>query len=548
MRRLGLILLAILCSQTLLFARGVDIVPMPDSVEYRKGEFNIAGVKFYADAECQAVYAVEKLADQLSLVSGKRARMVKHKCWASVRFLTDRKLGGEEYRIDIGRRKLTVWSSSKAGTLYAIQSLKQMLPLEIYGHDAVEDLDWSIPCVRIKDMPRLGYRGVLLDCARHFFTVNQIKEYLDILAMYKVNRFHWHLTDDHAWRLEIKKYPLLTEIGAHNCGAEIDKDPNIPGEILYDGFYTQEQAREIVAYADSLGITVIPEIDMPSHMTAALAAYPYLGCTGGPYEVIRVVGPRVKGLAKDALCPGRETTFQFIEEVLDEVIDIFPSKYIHIGGDECIKDRWYECDACKARMESEGIVSDGKYTNGQYLQVYFINRVQKYLNGRGRSIIGWDEILDGNLDYGATVMSWRGVSTGHEAAARRFNVIMAPVSYCYLDYRQSTEIDREPRAFAGPLTIEKVYSFDPYEGMSVSERWFVNGVQGNLWTDVIGLWKNVEYMLLPRLAALSEVQWCYPETKDFDRFRASMDHHARIYDISGYAYGHHLWGKLGYQK
>ena len=523
----------------------IDIIPRPSSITSSEGSFNVAGASFYVAHDCEAAYAVISLADHLSEVSGKKSRMVSKPRKGTVSFMTDSGMSPEEYSLIVTRDGVMVSASTRFGFLYAIQSLKQMMPVAIFGSTPAPSEDWNIPCVGIQDKPRFCYRGAHLDCARHFFTVEQIKEYLDILALYKVNRFHWHLTDDHAWRLEIKKYPRLTEVGAHDCGAVLEDDPRAPGEVLYDGFYSQDEAREVVKYAGSLGITVIPEIDMPSHMTAALAAYPDLGCTRGPYEVIRVVGPRGKGLAKDALCAGRDSTFAFIEDVLDEVMDIFPSEFIHIGGDECIKDRWYECPDCLKRMETEHIVSDDRYNNGQYLQVYFINRVQKYLNSKGRRIIGWDEILDGNLDKGAVVMSWRGVKTGQEASKRGFDVIMAPVSHCYLDYRQSTDVEHEPRAFAGTVTIEKVYSFDPTDGMNAEESGHVLGVQGNLWTDVIGVWRQVEYMLLPRLAALSEVQWCEPSVKDFDRFRSSMNHHARIYDISGYTYAHHLWGKVG---
>lgn len=245
------------------------------------------------------------------------------------------------------------------------------------------------------------------------------------------------------------------------------------------------------------------------------------------------------------MCVGRESTFEFIENVLDEVMQIFPSNLIHIGGDECIKDRWYDCSYCQRRIQEERIVSDSTYTSGQYLQVYFVNRIQKYLNSKGRRIIGWDEILDGKLDSGAVVMSWRGVKTGLEASKRGFDVIMSPVQHCYLDYRQSRDLQREPRAFAGTVTIEDVYEFNPLEGLDADAASHIIGVQGNLWTDVIGVWSQVEYMLLPRLAAMSEVQWCSPAKKDFAIFRKAMEHHAGIYDAHGYVYARHLWGIVG---
>lgn len=533
-----------------------QIIPRPASFECGDGAFCIAGAPFYADSGCEAVCQIKDFAEKLSGASGKKSRIIRRPRSGAVCFLTEESLPPEAYSISIKKNGISVRASSRRGFLYAIQSLRQLLPSRIFSASSPCDIspagtgteslqDWNIPCAEISDSPRFAYRGVLLDCARHYFTVDQIKEFLDILAIYKVNHFHWHLTDDHAWRLEIKKYPRLTEVGGHNCGALLESDPKVKGEVQYDGIYTQEQAREIVRYADNLGIEVVPEIDMPSHMTAALAAYPDLGCTRGPYEVIRVVGPRGKGLAKDALCPGRDSTFTFVEDVLKEVMEIFPCEYIHVGGDECIKDRWYECPDCKARMEAEGIVSDSLYTSGQYLQTYFINRVRAFVNSRGREIIGWDEIIDGKLDHGATVMSWRGKKTGIEASRRGFDVIMAPVEHCYLDYRQSREIDREPRAFAGTVTLEDVYCFNPTEGLTEEESSHIKGVQGNLWTDVIGIWSQVEYMLLPRLAALSEVQWCSPQRKDFDCFRKSMDSHEQIYKACGYTYARHLWGIAG---
>lgn len=523
----------------------LNVIPMPESVVFREGRFSLKGVKVYSDSNSEASDAVSCFTEHLTFVSGSKVKTVKQPQSGCVSFISDSTLSEEEYVIDITRRKATVNASSKAGFLYAIQTLSQMMPAAFYGNAQARNEDWTLQCVRIQDKPRYPYRGALLDCARHFFTVEQIHQFIDILSIYKINRFHWHLTDDHSWRLEIKKYPRLTEVGAFNCGALLEPDPKAPGEVLYDGFYTQEQAREIVQYASARGIVVVPEIDMPSHMTAALAAYPFLGCTGGPYEVIRVVGPRGKGLAKDALCPGRETTFEFIGNVIDEVTDIFPSEFIHIGGDECIKDRWYDCPDCKKRMEDEGIVSDGEYTNGQYLQVYFINRVQAYLKTKGRKIIGWDEILDGNLDNGATVMSWRGVETGLNAAKRGFDVIMAPVGYCYFDYRQSSDIANEPRAFAGTVTIGKVLSFQPSEGFDDEEAKHIIGVQANLWTDIIGVWDLVEYMLLPRIAALSEAQWSSSEDRDSAGFKKAMEFHRKMFDARGYVYAKHLWGVIG---
>ena len=369
----------------------------------------------------------------------------------------------------------------------------------------------------IDDSPRFAYRGLELDCSRHFFSIEEVKKLLNLMADYKLNRFHWHLTDDHGWRVEIKKYPRLTEIGAWRNGTMVDWDINHNDGIRYGGFYTQEQLRDVVRYARSKGIEIIPEIDLPAHLVSALAAYRELGCTGGPYDVYTVWD-----IAKDVLCVGKESSFEFLDDVFNEICDIFPGEYIHIGGDECPKDRWRECPDCQAKIRELGLKDSADWTAEHYLQNYVTTRVQKMLADKGRKVIGWDEILDGELAPGATVMSWRGVEGGIRAAENGFDAIMTPVGYCYLDYCQGSDPMREPVGIGHYLPLEKCYSYEPLDGIPQDKRHHILGVQANLWTEFIKTPEHLEYMLLPRLLAISEVQWSIPENKNWNRFRHSV--------------------------
>lgn len=455
-----------------------------------------------------------------------------------VRFTTDKNLGEEEYEINVTPLGARVKASGEQGFKLAKQTLKQIRTTDGKG----------LKCCTIKDSPRFRYRGVMLDCARHFYPKEEIKKILDIAAYYKLNRFHWHLSDDHGWRIEIKKYPKLIEVGAFgDIGSQPDViDDKLTGEVRLEGYYSQNDIREIVAYADSLGITIVPEIDMPGHMTSALAAYPELGCTGGPYKVINFVGPRGKGFGKENLCVGKEEVFTFVQGVLEEVVDLFPSEYIHIGGDECIAERWNNCPLCQQRLKDEGLQGDEKYSSAKYLQNYFTRRVQKIVEGYGRKIIGWDEILDGELDTCATIMSWRGTRGGINAAKRGMNAIMSPGRYCYFDKRQSADDEHEPISFGRRvLSVDSVYFYNPTAELAEEEAGHIIGVQANVWCDIISTSEYVEYMLLPRLAALSEVQWCEEENKDWNRFRKSLDAHALYYEEQGYVYAKHLWGVVG---
>lgn len=519
----------------------INVIPYPQSVEVGKGTFKGAGANFNCDQaiDAKSQELIKEFADRITLVSGRicsyAAPVGLTKDYGKVKgfiFINDAGLADEEYSIDITKANCVVRASSYNGFLYAIQTLRQLTSVSIFSQTPDPSEKFLFPCVRIQDKPRFGYRGMHLDCSRHFFSVEEVKKYLDVMAMYKLNRFHWHLTDDQGWRAEIKKYPRLTEVGAFRNGTVIKKDWDSNDGVRYGGYYTQEQMRDVVAYAAKLGIIVIPEIDLPGHMMGALAGYPELGCTGGPYEVWTRWG-----ISDQVLCPGKEGMFTFLDDVFTELMDIFPSEYIHIGGDECPKTEWEKCPACQARIKELGIKADGHHTAEQFLQSYVTARVQKFLNDHGRKIIGWDEVLEGELAKGATVMSWRGADGGIKASAMGFDVIMTPNTYCYFDYYQSQDQDKEPFGIGGNLPLEKVYGYEPLDGLSADQQKHILGVQANLWTEYIATPEHLEYMLLPRMTALSEIQWCKPEDKNLDRFKAALQAESfKIFDILGYNY------------
>ncbi len=427
-----------------------------------------------------------------------------------IRLVTDlsSKTGKEGYTMKADKKGIVITASAANGVFYGIQSLKQMLPVQVS-----EKI--TVPFVEIKDEPRLAWRGVMLDVGRHFFPVSYIKEFLDNMAMYKLNTFHWHLTEDQGWRIEIKKYPKLTELAHWRDETVLGhaRDSKTYDGIGYGGFYTQDQVKEIVKYAADRYITVVPEIEMPGHSTAALAAYPELGCTGGPYEVAKTWG-----VMKDVYCAGKEETFSFLQNVLDEVCELFPSTYIHVGGDECPKDAWKKCPACQKRIKDEGLADEHE------LQSYFIQRMEKHLMSKNKKLIGWDEILEGGLAPEATVMSWRGVKGGIEAAKQKHDVVMTPNSHMYFDYYQKENHEGEPLAIGGYLPLEKVYSYEPVpEELNAEEANYIIGVQANVWTEYIANTNYLEYMSFPRVCALSEVAWSLKETKDFADFQKRME-------------------------
>lgn len=436
----------------------------------------------------------------------------------------------ESYQLKVTGDGITITAPTEAGVFYGIQSLRKSLPVAIGAEIA-------LPAVEIKDAPRFAYRGAHFDTSRHFFTVDEVKTYIDMMALHNMNRFHWHITEDQGWRLEIKKYPKLTEIGSKRTETVIGRNSGEYDGKPYGGFYTQEEAKEIVAYAAERYITVIPEIDLPGHMQAALAAYPELGCTGGPYEVWRQWG-----VSEDVLCAGNDQVLKFLEDVYAELIEIFPSEYIHVGGDECPKVRWEKCPKCQARIKELGLKADKDHTAEQRLQSYIINYAEQFLNGKGRQIIGWEEILEGGLAPNATVMSWRGIEGGIEAVKHKHDAIMTPSSFLYFDYYQTMDTDNEPPAIGGYVPLEKVYSYEPVpQILTPEEAKHIVGIQANLWTEYIPTYSQVEYMELPRMAALSEVQWTMPEKKEYADFLKRLPGLIAVYDINQYNYAKHIF-------
>lgn len=438
----------------------------------------------------------------------------------------------EGYLLEVKADGVRLTGQSAQGVFYGLQTLRKSIPAVAPGAHIL------LPAAHIDDAPRFAYRGMHLDVCRHFFPVEFVKRYIDLLALHHINTFHWHLTDDQGWRIESKRFPRLNEISSMRQRTVIGKAHSDEYDHTpYGGYYTQEQLRDVVAYAAERYITVIPEVDLPGHMLAALAAYPELGCTGGPYEVCPDWG-----IFPDVLCIGNDKTFEFLEGVMDEVMDIFPSHYIHIGGDEAPRIRWEKCPKCQARIRTEHLQANGKHSAEDRLQTYCMARIERYLNQHGRDIIGWDEILQGDVAPHATIMSWRGMEGGTQAALMGHDVIMAPTSYCYLDYYQSEERDKEPLAIGGFVPVEKVYSLEPVPTeLTPQEARHILGAQCNLWTEYIATTEHVEYMVLPRMAALSEVQWMQPEAKDFENFRQRLPRLAEFYQRDGYHFAKHVF-------
>lgn len=439
----------------------------------------------------------------------------------------------EAYQLTVDAKGLLIQGSSAAGVFYGIQTLRKSLPVMLKG----KATSVTIPYAQIKDAPRFAYRGTHLDVSRHFITTDSIYRFIDMLALHNINRFHWHLTDDQGWRIEIKKYPKLTKVGAYRPETVIGHNTGKYDGRPHQGFYSQKELREIVKYAAERNITIIPEIDMPGHMQAALAAYPELGCTGGPYEIWTKWG-----ISDDVLCVGNDKTLKFIDDVLDEVADIFPSEYIHVGGDECPKVRWKDCPKCQARIRANHLEAQGKHSAEERLQSYLINHAEKHLNQLGRQMIGWDETLEGGLAPNATVMSWRGEGGGIEAARQHHKVIMTPNTYLYFDYYQTKDIQNEPEAIGGYLPIQTVYNYEPMPSrLSADEQKYIIGVQANIWTEYMPTFRQVEYMALPRLAALSEVQWSQPEDKSYAYFTHRIHHMIDHYRLNNYNFAKHIF-------
>lgn len=509
-----------------------DIIPYPNDIEVHSGKFNAAGAVFHCDPTMDpaSMAIVSGFANAVSQASGQPASVVSDNGKGGFTFTVDSTMPAEAYSVDITKKAVTVKASGLNGFIYAVQSIKQMLPVEVYSGMPAPEADWNMPCVTINDAPRFAYRGLLVDVARHFFDVNEMKKVLDIMALHKLNTLHWHLTDDQGWRIEIPGYPELTTKGSMRKGTVIRKEWDNYDNIPYGGHYTAEEVQEIIAYASANGITIIPEIDLPGHMLAALHAYPELGCTGGPYEVWGRWG-----VADDVLCAGNEKTMVFLENILAAVAEIFPSGYIHIGGDECPKTRWEHCPKCQAKIKELGLKDDDTFKAEHYLQSYVMERMEEFLETKGKKIIGWDEILEGKPGPNATIMSWRGTEGGIKASMMGHDVIMTPNNYMYFDYYQGADQSCEPFGIGGYVPLEKVYSYEPFtKEMDEQARVHILGVQANLWTEYILNNEHLEYMLLPRMSALAEVQWCLPENKDWDRYYSAVAHMFEIYKASGY--------------
>ena len=528
------LLLASALSFSMLSAHAADanynVVPLPKSVVMVKGQpFNLTSATtiVYEGTNPEMKRNARFLSEYIQQSTGIKTTLLDKrdkKAAAIVLVINPKVQGDEAYRLTVNNKQVTIAASTPAGVFYGIQTLRKSLPVQTNGADI------TLPAVDIADAPRFGYRGMMLDCGRHFFPVSFVKKFIDILAMHNMNVFHWHLTEDQGWRLEIKSHPELTAKSSMRSGTVIGHNATVDDSIPHGGFYTQQEARDIVEYARQRHITVIPEIDMPGHTLAALAAYPELGCTGGPYEV----GHRW-GVYKDVLCLGKESTYKFVQDVIDEVVDIFPAKYFHIGGDESPTVMWEKCPNCLQKAKDEN-------TDIKHLQQYFTNRIEKYLNSKGKSIIGWDEILEGKINQSATIMSWRGVEPGLKAAKQGHDVIMTPSSHVYFDHYQAKETKHEPDAIGGCSPVEKVYSYEPLpETLDAEAKNRIKGVQANLWTEYIPFTTQAEYMVLPRMAALAEVQWTPAGQKNFDNFSKRALRLSDLYDRYGYVYARHLW-------
>lgn len=518
------------------YNQGINIIPTPVSLTQNEGNFKLnKNTKIYASTP-EAKTVAEFFAAKMNTATGYQIATADKETSDGISLVIDGSLdvNDEGYTLDVADSGVRIKAKTPQGLFYGMQSFLQLLPAEIESPSAVKGIAWTAPAVSIKDEPRFGYRGIMLDPCRHFIPVENIKKQLDVLALFKINRMHWHLTDDQGWRIEIRHYPELTKVGSRRAETVLGRNTNIYDGIPSGGYYTQRQIRDVVAYAAERFITVIPEIEMPGHASAALAAYPWLGCAGEGYIV------RTRwGVFPEVYCAGKDSTFEFMENVLAEVCELFPSEYIHIGGDECPKQSWTSCPACQQRIRNERLEHENE------LQSYFVHRIEKWLNARGRNLIGWDEILEGGISKTATIMSWRGADGGVAAAKAGNQVIMTPNTHCYLDYFQTQEPERlEPLGIGGYVPVRKVYSFDPYDRLSSAEQSCIQGVQGNIWTEYIASFAHAQHMALPRLAALAEVGWAC-DRRDFGDFTRRMTVFRKLYDKCGYRYASYFFDGTG---
>ena len=570
----------LLCAPLLLHAQRADygIIPQPKSVTVDDSQFFIlqSGMGIAYDAgnpevarnaqflhrwveeltgvQLQRTPQDKKAAIRLVLGFPADKKAKKNKKGTQAPALTEQQQ--EAYAITIDKSGILIQARQPIGFFRAAQTLRKSLPIrptssrqggeelraanersEALSLTGEREEGLFFPYVQIQDEPRFVYRGAHLDCARHFFSVETIKTYLDLMALHGCNQFHWHFTEDQGWRFEVKALPELAKKGSVRNQTVLGRNSGIYDGQRYGGYYTQEQCREIVNYAAERYINVIPEIDMPGHMMGALHVYPNLGCTGGPYPVWEQWG-----VSHEVLCAGNPETMTFLKTVFGELCDVFPSKYIHIGGDECPKSRWKNCPKCQAKARELGLKDDGKHSIENQLQTWINHEMEQFLKERGRDMIGWDEVLEGGLTEGGIVMSWRGINGGIEAARQHHRVIMTPTDYCYIDYYQLKDQWGQPLGIGGYLPVSKVYGFEPLipDQLSDEEQKYILGPQVNLWCEYVGYPEHVFYMLLPRLDAISEVQWCRSEQKDFENFKARLPRMLKLYDRLGVNYCHQI--------
>ena len=525
MKRILTVLIMLLAAVSVVSAQTAKtvIVPRPMEVSAAKGDYTVTAKTVIAATDAELVRSAELFASYVANELGATLD-VEQKQKGGIVLLLDKSLATEEYTLDITSKGVKIVGGTPAAVFYGLQSLRQLISA---GEATKKGI--KLEGVSIKDKPLFSYRGVMLDVCRHFFTVAEVKHFIDMAAIHKINVFHWHLTEDQGWRIKIKKYPNLVNIGSKRKETIVGRNrySNVFDAVPYGGYYTQNEIKDIVKYAAERYIEVIPEIDMPGHMVAALASYPHLGCRDEKFEV------RTRwGISKDVLCPGKESTFEFIEGVLEEVVSLFPSQYIHYGGDECPRDRWKECPHCQKRIQEEGLKDENE------LQSYFMHRVEKFLAKHNRKVVGWDEIIYGGINKSATIMLWNDKNRA-KAVSLGNDVILTPKYYCYFDYHQTT------RPFSNKeglrinttriVTLRKTYSLNPFEGLQPSEYGRIKGVQANLWTEYISDYKTVQTSLLPRLAAIAEVGWTIGE-RNFDEFALRMHHLRKLYDKNGAIY------------
>ena len=504
----------------------LDVIPQPQEIVLARDT-----TSFIIDRSTTIVYpatnekmhrTADFLATFIKEMTGTEVRVSdKEKSSNAIILAVDSTMGHPEgYKLQITPEKVLLTGGSEAGVFYGIQTIHKALPMHLDGRVAP-----ALPAGTVTDFPRFRYRGFMIDVGRHFFPVSYLKQMIDLMALHNINYFHWHLTEDQGWRIEIKKYPKLTEIGSKRDSTIIDWETKKFDGKPHSGFYTQDEAREIVRYAADRFITVVPEIDLPGHTTAALASYPELGCTGGPYKVLCSFG-----VFSDVLCAGNDQTLQFTKDVLDEIMDIFPSEYIHIGGDECPKSRWEKCPKCQAKIKELGIKALPKHSKENQLQTYFMSELEKEINAHGRRMLGWDEVLEGGLTPNSTIMSWRGIQGGIEAARQHHDVIMTPIQRLYFSNPRINKM-------TGFEWMNRVYNFEPVPAeLTDAEKKFVIGTQGCIWTEWTADSTKMEWQILPRMAALSEIQWTLPEHKNFERFMERLPEMLKIYSSLDYGY------------